>query len=103
LTAAENETGPARTSEPASEPAIHPGVRGLRSTLAILLTLGSLGWSAQVPSWFGVALFTEQFLSAMLGVALALVYIHYPVQRNTERTTLPWYDMILAGLGFGAG
>ncbi len=103
MTAAENETGPARTSEPASEPAIHPGVRGLRSTLAILLTLGSLGWSAQVPSWFGVALFTEQFLSAMLGVALALVYIHYPVQRNTERTTLPWYDMILAGLGFGAG
>jgi TRAP transporter 4TM/12TM fusion protein len=99
LSAAETESGPATKSETA----IHPGVRGLRSTLAVLLTLGSLGWSAQVPSWFGVALFTEQFLSAMLGVALALVYIHYPARRNTERTTLPWYDMALAALGFAAG
>ena len=78
-------------------------MRGLRSALAVVLTLGSLGWSAQVPSWFGVALFTEQFLSAMLGIALALVYIHYPARRRTERTRLPWYDMVLAALGFGAG
>ena len=64
---------------------VHSGVRGLRSTLAVLLTLGSLGWSAQVPSWFGVALFTEQFLSAMLGITLALVYIHYPARRGSEQ------------------
>jgi TRAP transporter 4TM/12TM fusion protein len=104
LSAAETEAGAAPPSVPAIHPpAIHPGVRRLRSALAVLLTLGSLGWSAQVPSWFGVALFTEQFLSAMLGVALALVYIHYPARRRTERTRLPWYDSAAAFLGFGAG
>ena len=107
MSAAENETGPAPTSEPANEPArepaIHSGVRVLRAALAVLLTLGSLGWSAQVPSWFGVALFTEQFLSAMLGIALALVYIHYPARRGAERARLPWYDAACGALGFAAG
>ncbi|MDH3233672.1 MAG: TRAP transporter fused permease subunit, partial [Alphaproteobacteria bacterium] len=98
------EAGPAPPREPATKtPAIHPGLHGLRSTLAVLLTLGSLGWSAQVPGWFGIALFTEQFLSAMLGIALALVYIHYPARRHTERTRMPWYDVVAAGLGFAAG
>lgn len=115
MSAAENEAGPASPSvpgietpvilaiDPSDTPAIHKGLRGLRSTLAVVLTLGSLDWSAQVPSWFGVALFTEQFLSAMLGVALALVYIHYPARRGTVRTRLPWYDIGGAILGFGAG
>lgn len=92
-------TGPAA----ANERTIDPAVNILRAGLAALLTLGSLAWSAQVPSWLGVALFTEQFLSAMLGVALALVYLHYPARRRSQRTVLPWYDAALATLGFAAG
>ncbi|MCY4065898.1 MAG: TRAP transporter large permease subunit, partial [Rhodospirillaceae bacterium] len=80
-----------------------PVLRYARPVLAALLTLGSLAWSADLYRDVGLVLFTEQFLAGMLGVALALVFMHYPARRRTERTRVPVYDLIAAVLGLGAG
>ena len=75
-------------------PPVSPVVVRLRPILAVLLTVGSLAWSGDVYRSIGLALFIEQFLSAMLGLALALVFLHYPALRGMERTSLPWYDAL---------
>ena len=80
-----------------------PVLRYVRPVLAALLTLGSLAWSADLYRDVGLVLFTEQFLAGMLGIALALVFMHYPARRRTERTRVPFYDLIAAVLGLGAG
>ena len=80
-----------------------PVLRYARPVLAALLTLGSLAWSADLYRDVGLVLFTEQFLAGMLGIALALVFMHYPARRRTERTRVPVYDLIAAVLGLGAG
>ena len=84
-------------------PPIDPALKVLRPVLAASLTLGSLAWSADLYRLVGLVLFPEQFLSAMLGMALALVYLHYPARRNTRRGPVPWYDWVAAAMGFGAG
>jgi len=75
-------------------PPVSPVVVRLRPVLAVMLTVGSLAWSGDVYRALGLTLFVEQFLSAMLGLALALVFLHYPALRGTERTSLPWYDVL---------
>lgn len=78
-------------------------LRYVRPVLAALLTCGSLAYSADLYRDAGLVLFPEQFLAGMLGVALALVFLHYPARRKTARDRVPAYDLILALLGFGAG
>ena len=80
-----------------------PVLRYIRPVLAALLTLGSLAWSADMYRDVGLVLFPEQFLSGMLGTALALVFLHYPARRRSERTRVPLYDLAAAAAGFGAG
>ena len=78
--------------EVGAPPPVSPVVARLRPMLAVMLTVGSLAWSGDVYRTLGLALFIEQFLSAMLGLALALVFLNYPGRRGTERANLPWYD-----------
>jgi len=88
-------------TEPAAP--VGPVLRVLRPALAAILTLGSLVWSFDGYRAVGLLLFTEQFLSAMLGIALALVFLHYPARRKTQRGPVPWYDWVAAAAGLGAG
>ena len=62
----------ADTADTDAPPPESPVVVFVRPALALLLTLGSLAWSGDVYRSLGLALFIEQFLSAMLGLALAL-------------------------------
>lgn len=78
-------------------------LRYVRPVLAALLTCGSLAFSADLYRDMGLVLFPEQFLAGMLGIALALVYLHYPMRRKDERRRVPLYDLIIALLCLGAG
>jgi TRAP transporter 4TM/12TM fusion protein len=49
----------------------------------------------------GLVLYTEQFLSIMLCIALPLVYLAVPAGKGRERKgKIPWYDGVAAFLGF---
>ena len=47
--------------------------------------------------------YLEQFLAPMLGVAMSLVFINFPLKRKTERTEVPWYDWLAATVSLITG
>ena len=87
----------------ASEKALSPTVKIVRPILAVTMTLGSLAWAGDLYRTAGLILYTEQFMSAMLALAICLVYLHFPARRGETRTNLPWYDGLLAVLGLTNG
>jgi TRAP transporter 4TM/12TM fusion protein len=80
-----------------------PAVRVLRPILAVAIALGSLFWAADLYRRIGILFIPEQFLAATFGTALALVFLHYPANKGARRGALPWYDAVLALVGFATG
>ncbi len=74
--------------------------RVVETALAALLALGSLAWALDLYRKTGFVFLAEQLLAASLGFALALVYLRYPAKRGSGRASLPWYDAVLAAIGF---
>lgn len=77
--------------------------RGLISSLAVFLSLGSIAWAVDFyRSVLGLILYTEQFLASMLAVALALIYVSQPAKAGQLRGKIPWYDVLAALAGFSS-
>lgn len=93
-------TGGAETDE---APPVSPAVRILRPILGGAIALGALFWAADLYRAAGLLFIPEQFLAATFGTALALVFLHYPASKKAKRGPLPWYDAVLALVGFVAG
>ncbi len=53
--------------------------RVVLTTLQTALVLMVVGWICNVPARLGIGLFTEQMLAAVLGCALALTFLQYPL------------------------
>ena len=75
----------------------------LRPILAVAIALGSLAWAADLYRAAGLLFLPEQFLAATFGTGLALVFLQYPAKKGNERGPLPWYDALLALIGFVTG
>ncbi len=86
------------TSE--SAPQQNRASKGVTAFLAVVLTLGSIAWAADLFRKVGLLLYTEQFLCGILAVALPLVFLSIRVTRNRERVPIPWYDIVAAVVGF---
>src|SRR5947207_8946430 len=71
--------------------------------LAATLTLGSLAYSVGLARQLGLVVFPEQFLAAIYGVCLALLFVSFPARRGTARGDIPWFDWLLAVAGLAAG
>ncbi len=56
-----------------------------------------------VPLYFGLSIMREQYLGLFLGMVLAGAFLSVPAWKGTAKDHVPWYDMVLAVLGFGAG
>jgi TRAP transporter 4TM/12TM fusion protein len=52
---------------------------------------------------FGVAYYSEQFESLILGLAIAVGFLILPMRRGTERVSVPWYDIVAALLALAVG
>jgi TRAP transporter 4TM/12TM fusion protein len=84
-------------------PPVSPAVRFLRPVLAGAIALGALLWAADLYRAVGLLFIPEQFLAATFGTGLALVFLHYPASKRAVRGPLPWYDAVLALVGFATG
>lgn len=64
----------------------------------LLLALSILGalWALEVQYYLPVAIFSEQFYGAALGVGLAATFLCARTFANETSNTIPWYDWILA-------
>jgi TRAP transporter 4TM/12TM fusion protein len=78
-----------------------PYPKHLVDALAILLTLGGVGWALDIYNRVGLAIYDQQYLAGMLAVALTLAFLKFPIA-GTEKTRLPWYDVAAAVAGFAA-
>jgi len=73
----------------------------LVQALAFLLTLGGIGWAIDAYARIGLEIYDQQFLAAMLAIALAMAFLKFPIV-GKEKPMLPWYDAIAAIMGFAA-
>ena len=78
-------------------------MRVLRPVLAAVIALGALLWAIDFYRFVGLLFLPEQYLAATFAAALALVFLHYPATQATTRGPLPWYDALLAIIGFATG
>ena len=77
--------------------------RALTAGLGCLLCFIALAFAAEVHLMVGYALFTEQALAAILGLALTLIFLNVPARGGVRRERVPWYDLVCALAGFCAG
>ena len=75
-------------------PPVHVGL------LAALIPLGTVAWALDVPRRVGLVIYPESFGAIMLGIALATVYLAVPAGTGRQRRVAPWYDVVLAAVGF---
>jgi TRAP transporter 4TM/12TM fusion protein len=60
------------------------------------ISLISIVFSSQVQVTLGFQVFTEQALAAILGFALAIIFIRTPARKGAKRDSVPWYDAVFA-------
>jgi TRAP transporter 4TM/12TM fusion protein len=63
-----------------------------------LIALGSIVWSFDLPLKLGLLVYTEQFIAAVLGLALAIGYLRWQQGARPR-----WYRLGLALVALGAG
>jgi len=73
----------------------------LIDTMAIVLTLGGIGWALDAYNRVGIAIYDQQYLAGMLAITLAMAYLKLPFH-GKEKTELPWYDAVAAVAAFTA-
>ncbi|MEO9299809.1 TRAP transporter permease [Devosia alba] len=76
--------------------------RPLVSLLSVCLTLLSVAWALSIPRALGMAFYPQQFISAILALALPLAFLMLPARRSAKRPVVPWYDCVAALLAFVA-
>ncbi|MBT3916568.1 MAG: TRAP transporter fused permease subunit [Rhodospirillaceae bacterium] len=73
---------------------------GFIAVLAVVLTLAAITWAADVFRLVGLLLYTEQFLSGILAIAVPLVFLSVRAKKSQKGDSIPWYDYVFSGIGF---
>lgn len=71
---------------------------GVAVACAVAVTVLAPVWILDVPGRLGVLLYGEQFLAVLLGITLTQIYLRFPVRRGSERSCVPPWDVVLAGV-----
>ena len=72
------------------------------SILAVGLTLLAIAWAADLFRLAGLLLYTEQFLSGIIAIAVPLVLMSIRINRERNYNKVPWYDLTLSVIVFFA-
>jgi TRAP transporter 4TM/12TM fusion protein len=75
----------------------------LTQGLKILLIFVAAVYALEIHLMVGLSFSSQQFLGMMLGLILAVIFITAPATANQDRSRLPWYDLLMAGLGLACG
>ena len=61
-----------------------------------------VAWVLGAPQALGLNLYTEQFLAAVLGEAMALAFLKLPARMRAAKARVPWRDWLAAAAALGA-
>ena len=78
-------------------------VRLYQKVLGILIPIIGIVFILNLPLYFGISLFNQQFLGLFLGLLMALMFIILPPSPKSSRRSLPWYDLIFSLLSLFTG
>lgn len=56
-----------------------------------------------LPLYFGLSFYIQQYLAVFFGLIMALVFLLVPLKKGAPKDRLPWYDLIFSMLGLMAG
>jgi len=87
-------------AETLPEPA-NPLLKAGASVLGAALTLCCVAWALELPSYMGLAFYTEQFLCVVIGLALATTFLSISWRRKPQGGRLPVLDVALAAISLG--
>jgi TRAP transporter 4TM/12TM fusion protein len=79
------------------------GARWAVNGLLIALPLAGIFFLTNMPQWFGLLFFNEQYLGLFLGLTLCATYLLVPARREAASTRIPWYDLLAASAGLIVG
>ncbi len=74
-------------------------MRRLVPLLGLGISFIGISWAAEFHLAVGLVIYTEQAMSAVLGCALALIFLNVPASGPGKRQDVPWYDFGLALAG----
>lgn len=78
-----------------------PYPKRLIDVLAVLLTLGGVGWALDAYNRIGLTIYDQQYLAAMLAIGLVMAFLKFPIA-GKEKKRLPWHDVVAAVAAFAA-
>tara|TARA_R110000751_G_scaffold131275_1_gene233484 strand:+ start:76259 stop:78202 length:1944 start_codon:yes stop_codon:yes gene_type:complete len=70
--------------------------RPVANGLAIALILIAIAWAMNLPRMLNLGFYPQQFFAAILACALSIAFLTMPADRTSQRTMLPWYDVVLS-------
>ena len=82
---------------------LSPPFRHLTQGLKILIIFIAAIYALEIHLMVGLPFSSQQFLGIMLGLVLTVIFITAPPTAKQDRTRLPWYDLLMAGLGLICG
>ncbi|MDP2647504.1 MAG: TRAP transporter fused permease subunit [Desulfobacterales bacterium] len=71
--------------------------------LLVAIPLSGILFILDIHLYFNRALFREQYLSTLLGLMLASIFIGVRATRGISGNRPPWYDVIMAAMSLGIG
>ena len=75
----------------------------LAPSLGFFITLIAIALAGDLTFYLGTSIFNQQALGLVLGLSLSIVFISIRVNKASNKTNIPLYDLLFAALGFLAG
>lgn len=75
-------------------------MKKLVDILAITLTAGVIALAADLFRRVGIVLYSEQYLAALLALAMPTLFLHVPFKGKERTGPVPWYDILAAVASF---
>jgi TRAP transporter 4TM/12TM fusion protein len=80
------------------------GVAGVwEKVLLAAIPVSAIFFVSDAPFYLGLAILREQYLGLFLGLILGAVFLSVPPSPRSDRTRLPWYDVVCSFLGLAVG
>ena len=75
----------------------------LKNVLLGAITLLCAAWSLEIQHYVGIAIFKEQFLALIFGLAMAAIFIGLKPTASTAHDRVPLHDWLLAAMSLVCG
>lgn len=80
-----------------------PAILSVVHVMAFILIVAGALFALEVHSLIGFTFFPQQFFGFVVGLVVAIIFLLVPSYAGQDRRLLPWYDLVLAGLGLLCG